>query len=173
MVRPQQCSRSHDEDILTLPLLFKSSLHLLNESLFEPITNLLSMPSYLFMQTCYRNVFINYVAILFQMRRLYSFKYGGNVITNVDPVVSRSEARVLTALTLDSSFASHLRHRCLSLVFLCCIIVCRYRPCEELITHPGRPTVRREIYYETKKRRPGPTEAVQSVVNELLRVLIR
>jgi hypothetical protein len=41
----------------------------------------------------------------------------------------------------DRGFESRSRHGCLSLVFLCCVFLCRYRPCDELITRPRSPTV--------------------------------
>jgi hypothetical protein len=31
----------------------------------------------------------------------------------------------------------------LSLVSLCCVALCKYRPCDGLIAHPGSPNVRR------------------------------
>jgi hypothetical protein len=33
----------------------------------------------------------------------------------------------------------------LSLVFLRCLILCRYKPCDGLITRPGSPTVCRKL----------------------------
>jgi hypothetical protein len=58
-----------------------------------------------------------------------------------NPVVVRSEAWALSAITLDRGFEIRLGRGYLSLVFLCCVVLCMYRPCEELITRPGSPTV--------------------------------
>jgi hypothetical protein len=57
---------------------------------------------------------------------------------------SGQRAWALSARTLDRGFESRLRHGCLSLVFLCCVVLCRYRPCDVLITRPGSPTVCRK-----------------------------
>jgi hypothetical protein len=41
----------------------------------------------------------------------------------------------------DRGFESRSRHGCLSLVFLCCVVLCRSRPCDGLITRPRSPTI--------------------------------
>jgi hypothetical protein len=43
-----------------------------------------------------------------------------------------------------------LGHGCLSLVSLCCAVLCRYRPCDGLITRPGSPTVRRKNWLRNR-----------------------
>lgn len=35
-------------------------------------------------------------------------------------------------------------------LFLCCVVLCRYSPCEKQITRPGIPAVCRKLFRETK-----------------------
>jgi hypothetical protein len=58
-----------------------------------------------------------------------------------DPVAARFEARALTARALDRGLESRLGHVCLSFGSLCLVVLCTYRPCDELITGPRSPTV--------------------------------
>jgi hypothetical protein len=50
---------------------------------------------------------------------------------------ARSEVRALSC----RGFESRLGLRCLSSVCLCCVVVCRRRPCGDMITRPWGPTV--------------------------------
>jgi hypothetical protein len=52
-----------------------------------------------------------------------------------------SEVQDLSSHTLDHRFKSCLVHGCSSLVILCCVVLCMYRPCDKLITCPSSPTV--------------------------------
>jgi hypothetical protein len=57
----------------------------------------------------------------------YLFKIHFNIIPYIpvaDPV-ARSKSRVLSAGTLDRRFESRLGNRYLTLVFLCCAVLCR------------------------------------------------
>jgi hypothetical protein len=51
-----------------------------------------------------------------------------------DPVASWSVTWTLSTRILKRGFESRLGHGCLFLVSLCCVVLCRYRHCEELIT---------------------------------------
>jgi hypothetical protein len=56
-------------------------------------------------------------------------------------VAARSEAWALKARTLDRVFEFRLGHGCLSLVFLCVVVLCRSRTCDGLINCPKSSTV--------------------------------
>jgi hypothetical protein len=78
-----------------------------------------------------------------------------------DPVVGRPQARAFSARTLDRRFEPRLRHGCLSLVSLCCVVLCREEPCDGTIACPNSPTKRRKTDQGTKGGRgdngqPGP-----------------
>jgi hypothetical protein len=53
-----------------------------------------------------------------------------------DPLAARFETRAFSARTLVRGFESRLVHGYLSLFSLGCV-VCRYRPCDELIACPS------------------------------------
>jgi hypothetical protein len=61
------------------------------------------------------------------------------------PVVARSQSLALSAPAPDCGFESCLEHGCMSLVSVCCVVLCKEVFCDVLITHPGRPTVCRKI----------------------------
>lgn len=55
-----------------------------------------------------------------------------------------SQARDLSARTLDTGFESRLGHGSLYLVY----VLCRYTPCDELINYPRSPTICRKFMKE-------------------------
>jgi hypothetical protein len=69
------------------------------------------------------------------------FSIPRNCIKLADPVAAWSEVRNSSARTQDRGFESGSGHGCLSLVSLCCVVLCRQRTCEELITCPRGPNV--------------------------------
>jgi hypothetical protein len=73
-----------------------------------------------------------------------------NLLIEADPMATRSDTWDLSACKLDRGFESLLGHGCLSLVFLRCVVLCRFRPCDGLIPRPGSPTVCRKYDYETE-----------------------
>jgi hypothetical protein len=83
---------------------------------------------------------------------------------SADPVAIRSKAWLVNARKMYRGFLSRFRHGRLFLVYLCCVVVCVYRPCEGLITRPGSPTVRRRIYQEIRNGDQCPHRAVVVVV---------
>jgi hypothetical protein len=59
--------------------------------------------------------------------------------STADPVAARCEVQALSARTLDRGFESPLRAR--TCPWSLRVVLCRYRPCDGLIAHPGSPTV--------------------------------
>jgi hypothetical protein len=66
-------------------------------------------------------------------------------VGKADPVAARSEALAWSARTLDRGIKPRLGHGSLSFVSLRCVVLCRQRPCEELISRPSSATVYRKI----------------------------
>jgi hypothetical protein len=60
-------------------------------------------------------------------------------------VAAVSERWAMSARALNRGFETCLGYGSLSLVFLCCVVLCRQRPCDELITGPRIPNVCRKI----------------------------
>jgi hypothetical protein len=56
-------------------------------------------------------------------------------------VAVRSEAWVLGGWLLGSWVRILLKAWMFVRVFLCCVVLCRYRPCDGLFTHPRSPTI--------------------------------
>jgi hypothetical protein len=56
----------------------------------------------------------------------------------------RSKAQHLTARTLDRGFEFRSRHEHFSFFSLSCVVLCRYRTCDELNTVARSPTVCRK-----------------------------
>jgi hypothetical protein len=56
-------------------------------------------------------------------------------------VAVRSEAWVLAGWLVGSWVRSPLKARMFVRVFLCCVVLCRYRPCDWLITRPRSSTI--------------------------------
>jgi hypothetical protein len=63
----------------------------------------------------------------------------------------------LTLLSADRVFESRLEHGCLFLVSQCCVVLCTWRPCDELITRQRSHTVCRNSGRETSKVEEGCT----------------
>jgi hypothetical protein len=52
-----------------------------------------------------------------------------------------SEAWVLAGWLLGSGVRIPLKAWMFVRIFLCCVVLCTYRPCDGLITRPGNPTI--------------------------------
>jgi hypothetical protein len=81
---------------------------------------------------------------------LIGMYYWLNWLINVHAQIARSETWALSSLTAYRGFVSRLSHAHLSLFSLYVIVLCRYRPCDELITRPGVPTVCGKLTSERK-----------------------
>jgi hypothetical protein len=77
----------------------------------------------------------------------------------------RSEESVLAGWLLGSWVRIPLKAWMFVRVFLCCVVLCKYRPCDGLITHPRSPTIclnsSRNLLYVRRSRsfkdcRTGP-----------------
>jgi hypothetical protein len=77
-------------------------------------------------------------------------------------VAVRSEAWVLAGWLLGSWVRIPLKAWMFVRVFLCCVVLCRWRPCDGLITRPRSPTIcqnsSRNLLYV---RRPGSKRTVE------------
>jgi hypothetical protein len=61
-----------------------------------------------------------------------------------DQVTGWPEALALSARTLDRGIEYSLGHGSLPLVCPCCVVLRRHSPCDDLITRPRCPNVRRK-----------------------------
>jgi hypothetical protein len=87
-------------------------------------------------------------------------------------VVARSDERALSARALDRGFDSRLWHDFLLWSFLCCVVLYRYRPSEELICRPRSPTVCRKNCLENQKWSQDPHSSVEHVRMTKIMVMI-
>jgi hypothetical protein len=70
---------------------------------------------------------------------IVSFSY--NRLKQPVTVAVRSEAWFLAGWLLGSWVRIPLKAWMFFRVFLCCVVLCRYRPCDGLITRPSSPTI--------------------------------
>jgi hypothetical protein len=66
-------------------------------------------------------------------------------------VAALSKARALSSRTLGRRCESRVGHLCLSFISLCCAVLCRHRPSDRLIPHPGSHTACRKSDQEIIK----------------------